>query len=144
MTPAQVFSIVNPLALVGWLALIFFPRRRWAVHSVAGLAMPAIFAAVYLAILLTQWASSSGSFSSLAGVAALFANPWLLLAGWIHYLAFDLLVGRWEVMDAHERGVPHLAVVPCLLLTFMFGPVGWLSYSAVRRAFGTAPVVAEI
>ena len=66
------------------------------------------------------------------GVAALFANPWLLLAGWIHYLAFDLLVGTWEARDARERGVHHLALVPCLFLTFMFGPAGWLTYLGVR------------
>src|SRR6266566_35749 len=65
----------------------------------------------------------------------LFSNRWLVLAGWIHYLAFDLFVGSWEVRDARERGIPHLAVVPCLLLTFMFGPAGWLAYSGVRIAY---------
>jgi len=73
-----------------------------------------------------------GGFGSLAEVARLFANPWLLLAGWTHYLAFDLFVGSWEVRDARERGVPHLLVIPCLALTLMFGPAGWLLYVAVR------------
>ena len=63
-------------------------------------------------------------------------TPWLLLAGWIHYLAFDLFVGSWEVRDAQERGIPHLAVVPCLLLTFMFGPAGWFLYNLVRAKYG--------
>jgi hypothetical protein len=62
----------------------------------------------------------------------LFSNPWLLLAGWIHYLAFDLLVGSWEARDAHDRGVRHLLVVPCLILTFLFGPIGWLIYLGIR------------
>ena len=61
-------------------------------------------------------------------------NPWLLLAGWLHYLAFDLLIGTWEVRDARERGIPHVVVVPCLVLTFMLGPAGWLLYLALRFA----------
>ena len=77
-------------------------------------------------------ARAEGGFSSLAGVAALFREPWLLLAGWVHYLAFDMLVGNWEVRDARSRGIPHLLVVPCLVLTFLFGPAGWLLYTGVR------------
>jgi hypothetical protein len=132
MTPDQVFSIANPIALVGWLVLLVFPKRRWATDLVVGLVAPVLFAAAYVLILLAKWGTSSGGFSSLQAVATLFANPWLLLAGWIHYLAFDLLIGRWEVMDAGERGIPHLVVVPCLLLTFLFGPAGWLLYTLVR------------
>ncbi len=132
MTPDQVFSIANPVALLAWLVLIVFPRRRWVIDGVIAVAVPALFASAYVAILVAKWGTGSGGFSSLPGVAALFANPWLLLAGWIHYLAFDLLIGRWEVVDARERGIPHLAVVPCLLLTFLFGPAGWLLYTLVR------------
>ena len=74
-----------------------------------------------------------GGFGSLADVSALFQDPWTLLAGWIHYLAFDLLTGVWETRDAARRGVPHWLVVPCLFLTFMFGPAGWLLYMGVRN-----------
>src|SRR5690349_5034766 len=97
--------------------------------------MPALFAVLYVAILLTHWKGSNGGFSSLPAVAALFSQPWLLLAGWVHYLAFDLLVGSWEVRDARDRGIPHLVVVPCLALTFMFGPAGWLAYAGLRAAY---------
>lgn len=65
-------------------------------------------------------------------MSALFADPWMLLAGWIHYLAFDLFVGGWEVRDAQQRGIPHLLVVPALVLTFMFGPAGLLVYLGIR------------
>lgn len=132
MTPDQVFSLANPLALLAWLALIIFPRRKLVTDIVIGVAVPALFASVYVAILVAKWGTSAGGFSSLQAVSTLFANPWLLLAGWIHYLAFDLLIGRWEVLDAREHAIPHLAVVPCLLLTFMFGPAGWLAYTLVR------------
>ena len=58
----------------------------------------------------------------------------MLLAGWIHYLAFDFLVGRVVLADAQRRGIHHLLVVPCLLLTFMLGPTGYLVYAGVRLA----------
>jgi hypothetical protein len=131
MTPELVFSIASTVALVGWLLLVFLPRSPWTAR-VAGVALPATLAAAYVVILALKGLESSGNFQSLAGVAALFANPWLLLAGWIHYLAFDMLVGAWEVRDAARRGVPHWMVVPCLLLTFMLGPAGWLLYQGVR------------
>jgi hypothetical protein len=131
MSPELVFSIASTLALGGWLLLVFLPRWSWT-PRIAGMALPAALAAAYVVILTLQWAESSGDFQTLAGVAALFANPWLLLAGWIHYLAFDMLVGTWEVRDAASRGIPHWMVVPCLVLTFLFGPAGWLVYQAVR------------
>jgi hypothetical protein len=137
MTPNQVFTIANTLALAAWLLLIVLPRQRWVAGVAARWVIPGIFAALYAAIVAAQWAGSSGGFSTLADVAMLFSQPWLLLAGWIHYLAFDLFVGSWEVRDARERGIPHLAVVPCLVLTFLFGPAGWLLYVAVRLAFAS-------
>ena len=126
----QIFSLANATALVAWALLIFLPRRRWAT-AVAGGVVPVALALSYAAIVATSWGGSSGGFSSLPAVAELFGHPWLLLAGWIHYLAFDLLVGSWEVRDAQARRIPHLAVVPCLVLTFLFGPAGWLLYRAL-------------
>ena len=66
----------------------------------------------------------------------LFRNPWALLAGWTHYLAFDLFIGAWEVRDAQQRGVPHLLVVPALVLTFLLGPSGLLLYLTMRQFMG--------
>lgn len=132
MTPERLFSIVNGVAAVSWLLLAIFPRRRWVSTSLARTIVPAVFAALYIAIVATQFGRGEGGFSSLAGVGALFSRPWLLLAGWIHYLAFDLFVGAWEVEDAQTRGIAHLAVLPCLFLTFMFGPAGWLAYRGLR------------
>jgi hypothetical protein len=66
----------------------------------------------------------------------LFTEPALLLAGWVHYLAFDLFVGAWELRDAQQRGVPHAAVIPCLVVTFMLGPIGLLAYFGLRAVAG--------
>lgn len=135
MSPEQLFGALNLLALVAWLLLAVFPGRPLVTRIVAGTAVPALFAGAYIAMIASSWGASEGGFSSLDGVAALFANRWLLLAGWTHYLAFDLLVGVWEVGDSRQRRIPHLLVIPCLALTFMFGPAGWLLYQLIRRTF---------
>lgn len=137
MTPDLIFSAANLLTLLVWILLALLPSRRIVVDVIVGVAVPAILAAVYTAIVATAWSGSEGGFSSLPDVAMLFNNRWMLLAGWVHYLAFDLLIGRWEVHDARARGIPHLLVLPCLALTFLFGPVGWLLYQAVRTVPGT-------
>ena len=134
MAPEHVFSIANTIAFASWLLLTILPRRPWVTDIATSRVVPSLFAAVYIAILVSTIGQAQGGFSTLAGVAALFSNRWLLLAGWLHYLAFDLLIGTWEVRDARERGIPHVVVVPCLVVTFMLGPAGWLLYLALRSA----------
>ena len=138
MTADQVFSIANLVALAGWLILIFAGWKRWAAGLVTGAILPLLLAIVYGALIATHWSGHQGGFGSLPAVALLFANPWLLLAGWIHYLAFDLFIGSWQVRDAAKRGISHWLVVPCLALTFMFGPVGLLLYFCLRRSLDVA------
>jgi len=112
--------------------LPILPDRPWVTKTITTTVVPSFFVVLYTAIAVTLVGRAPGGFSTLAGVGTLFTNPWLLLAGWVHYLCFDLLVGSWELQDARERGIPHWMVVPCLALTFLFGPAGWLLYSIVR------------
>src|SRR5262249_43253166 len=125
------FSILNLVALAAWLPLVFLPRARWATMALP-VVIPCLLAVVYVVLIATTLPWGEGGFSSLAGVKALFENPWALLAGWAHYLAFDLFTGGWEVRDAQHRGIPHLLVVPALVLTFLFGPAGLLLYLTIR------------
>ncbi len=134
MSAEQLFSLCNLTAMAGWILLIVTPHQRWPSTILAGRVIPLLLSGVYLTLLAAHWGEGNGGFGSLAGVAALFANHWLLLAGWIHYLAFDLFIGSWEVRDAGERKISRWLVIPCLGLTFVFGPVGLLSYFAVRSA----------
>jgi hypothetical protein len=134
MSPEQIFTVTNTTAVLSWVLLAVLPGRRWVTDVVTGKAVPAFFAILYIGIVATTFGGAEGSFSTLGGVATLFTNRWLLLAGWLHYLAFDLLIGTWEARDARERGVPHLFLVPCLFLTLMFGPAGWLLYMVVRAS----------
>lgn len=132
MTAEGAFSLANIVALVGWVVLVCFPRRRWAAPLVGGAVLPALFAVAYVGLLASGIGSSDGGFSTLAAVARLFADPWLLLAGWVHYLAFDLFVGAWQVRDAGRNGIRHRWVIPCLVLTFLAGPAGLLAYLVLR------------
>ena len=131
MTPDLLFTIVNAVAVLGWLGLAALPGHK-IVTRITGLTIPALLALIYVAIVVTRIGASEGGFGSLAAVTMLFSDPWLLLAGWIHYLAFDLFVGAWEVRDAHTRGMSHALVLPCLALTFLFGPAGWMLYLILR------------
>jgi predicted ferric reductase len=132
MTPEQLFSLVNLVAMAGWLLLAVLPDRRWTTSVVSAVVVPALLAVVYTTIVAVRWGAADGGFGSLDAVSRLFADPWVLLAGWVHYLAFDLFVGSWEVRDARSRGIPHWLVLPCLFFTFMFGPAGWLLYMGAR------------
>ena len=89
-------------------------------------------AILYCTLIVTEFGHQGGGFSSLASVGLLFQNKGMLLAGWVHYLAFDLFIGSWEVREAQRIGIAHYLVAPCLILTFLFGPVGLLSYMLIR------------
>jgi len=126
------FSIAGTLVMPGWLLLIFAPWWRWSTQLIAPFVIPAILAVLYAFLMATGIGSAHGDFNSLAGVRGLFESDRLLLAGWIHYLAFDLFIGSWEVRDARRLRIHHLLVIPCLLCTFMLGPVGLGLYFALR------------
>jgi hypothetical protein len=54
--------------------------------------------------------------------------------GWVHYLAFDLFVGSWQLRDAKRLDIAHVQLIPCLLLTLLLGPIGLVCYFALRWA----------
>ena len=132
MSAETLFSLCSMTAVVGWLVLAIFPRQRWSAPLVTGVLIPALLSVVYLVLIATHVGSSKGDFQSLAGVAMLFSDPYVLLAGWVHYLAFDLFVGSFEVRDVQRVGISHFVVLPCLFFTFMLGPIGFLLYLVVR------------
>lgn len=132
MAPEALFSLASSVVLPGWLLLVLAPRWKWTTRLVTGVLLPGLLGLLYLYLIATRWVGSEGGFGSLAEVKRLFDDPVLLLAGWVHYLAFDLFVGTWEVRDAQKLGIPQLLVVPCLVLTFLFGPIGLLLYFVLR------------
>lgn len=132
MTAEALFSLASAAVLPGWALLVLVPRWKWTARLVGPVLIPAFLSLLYLYLLAARWAILAGGFGSLATVRRLFDDPAVLLAGWVHYLAFDLFIGSWEARDAQRLALPHLLVVPCLLLTLLFGPVGFLSYLVLR------------
>ncbi len=134
MSADLIFSICNSAVLPGWVLLIFMPKWKWTLSLISAGLIPFVLGLVYVGLFISQSGSmpEGGGFGSLAGVASLFANPYVLTAGWIHYLAFDLFVGAWEVRDSQQQGISHWLVIPCLLLTFMLGPTGLALYFIIR------------
>jgi len=140
LVPDKVFSLCGALVLPCWLLLIFLPRWSWT-QRLATFVAPLLLAGVYVWMLATAPRVPGAGFNSIAQVRALFSVDRALAAGWIHYLAFDLFIGSWEVRDAGRLRINHLFVVPCLALTFLFGPVGLGMYlvlrAVMRRAVGS-------
>lgn len=134
MSPDELFQIATPVVLIGWAALLASPFLPKLADRVAAMAVPLALSVAYAGLVLAFWSSAEGGFDSLANVERLFETRELLLAGWIHYLAFDLFVGAWETRTAREEGIAFWLVLPCLALTFLFGPVGFLAFCAIRLA----------
>lgn len=132
MTPDQLFQLANPLALLGWLVLLAAPVAPRLAQAISAALIPLLLALAYTGLVLAFWWEAPGGFGSLPEVQALFTHPQIALAGWLHYLAFDLFLGAWEVRTARAEGIPHWAAIPCLILTFLFGPAGLLAFAALR------------
>lgn len=145
-TPESLFSIGSGLAMSAWLALALSPAgARWtpAVRRYAGRIVPLLLAVAYVALFAGN-GMGDGGYDSMAAVQRLLAQPALLAAGWLHYLAFDLFVGTWIAERAAELKLPHLLLLPLLALTFLFGPAGLLAFALLRAAWPkrAAPVLA--
>ena len=136
MNPELVFSIVNLLPMPIWLTWVLAPKSKLARYFVDTLWPWMVLAAIYLALLgyAMTLPGTSGDFSSLAGVMALFDSEWGTLAGWTHYLCFDLFVARWIMREAPDAGYK---LSPILVLTLMAGPVGLLVFSALHGRLAT-------
>ena len=140
MKAEHFFSIANMIALLSWLLLLVAPRLVVTRKIVLSGAIPLLLSVAYLILIVLFFGKADGGFDSLTNVMKLFTNEWAVLAGWIHYLAFDLFVGAWEARDAQARGISHWFVIPCLVLTFLFGPIGFLLYSILRAVSGKKEV----
>jgi hypothetical protein len=133
MNPAQVFSIANTVAALQWILLIVLPRWKITQWLIKHPVVPLLLAAIYCVYIAGFFSIEGGGFNSIEEVRLLFANDRLLLAGWVHYLAFDLLIGFSIMKSSQEKTVSHWLVIPCLIITFMFGPCGFLLYYIIQK-----------
>jgi hypothetical protein len=142
--PHALFQLTGPIAMLGWLALVLAPFAPRLTDAIAALAIPVLLSVVYTALILVHWSDAPGGFDSLANVMLLFTNPAVALAGWVHYLAFDLFVGAWITRTARAEGINHLLILPCLVLTFLFGPAGFLAFTALRASFAARARMSKV
>jgi hypothetical protein len=136
MDAETIFDIANTTALAGWVVLVASPWMPVWSQRIAAFIVPGLLSVAYAGLIMAFWAGAVGGFSSLGEVALLFQTPELLLAGWLHFLAFDLFVGAWIVRDAAARGLPFWMALICLPFAFLFGPAGfmmWLGFRAATR-----------
>ena len=137
LDPATAFSLGGLIAMLGWAGLLvslLVRAARPVAWAAAGTMIPALLAIAYVLLIRQGLGAEGGGFGSIEEVRALFADDSALAAGWLHYLAFDLFVGAWIVRDGLDSGVPRLLILPCLPLTFLFGPAGLLLYLVLRLA----------
>ena len=135
----HIFFLANSAALFSWISLIVLRRwnallftLRWGVVGLLSL-LYAVLVSVYF------FRVQGGGYFSLAAVETLFTSSEVVLAWWIHYLAFDLFVGLWIAARSDEVGLSRLVQALILLATFMFGPVGYLFFLAARASVRANP-----
>lgn len=133
MTPDSIFQICSAIAIIGWLVLIIASPFIHEVDKFLIGVIITLLSIVYAWLIISSFnPGDMKSFGSLDGVMALFQNKTLLTAGWVHYLAFDLMVGIWIKRNSVKYGISHWLIIPCLFFTFMLGPVGLLLYLMIR------------
>ena len=138
----NLFAIANMAALLAWASLIFLPRwprlLQLLLYGVVGALCTA-----YAAFIFAFFFRAEGGFGTLSAVKQLFASDPVALAGWLHYLAFDLFAGLWIVERFDAAGIWRPVQTPVLIATFLFGPLGLIiAYAllAMPRASATARI----
>jgi hypothetical protein len=134
LSPVQIVEWGNSFALPGWIILIFLPRRWGALLQFPEMVVPLVLGFIYGGVMLAFFGRVQGGFGSFEEIRTLFQSDYMLAAGWIHYLAFDLFVGTWIAKRSDEIGFSRLIQAPILGLTFLFGPGGFALFIALRWA----------
>src|ERR1700716_1911204 len=130
------FSLSSSLVLPFWLAMLLAPTWRWTERVMRSMLPVAVLAAIYSALIIPRLPDILPGLMQprLHSIAALLGPPEGATIGWVHFLAFDLFVGRWAYLDSRERGISGWLMAPVLALTLLIGPLGWLSYLGLRWA----------
>ncbi|WP_378183046.1 ABA4-like family protein [Aquimarina sp. SS2-1] len=133
MSPADVFSFANMTAMPMWILMILLPKWKVTRFLIDFKIIPLLLSIVYVIYIFQAIQIGGGmDFGSLASVMQLFTEEHAVLAGWVHYLAFDLIVGMWILNQNKTLGIHQLLIAPCLFATFMFGPVGFLLFMILK------------
>jgi hypothetical protein len=135
------FSLSNFLVMPFWFLMIFLPTWKWSKRIIASPWISALAAALYVVLVLPGVLQILPTLMnpSLGSIQALLGTPAGTAIAWVHFLAFDLFVGRWVYLDSHERVLSPLIISPILFLVLMLGPFGFLLYLFVRLFWQPKP-----
>ncbi|MDC0678903.1 ABA4-like family protein [Sorangium atrum] len=130
----KVFGLSGLLVMPFWFLMIFLPRARWTRRIMESPLVVVAPALLYTALVLPVIGEVLPIVNqpSLAAVAPLLGSPAGATIGWVHFLTFDLFVGRWVYLDSRDRDISPWLMAPVLYLTLMLGPMGFSLYLAVR------------
>jgi len=135
---AALFQFANLWIMPFWLLMIVLPHWGWTKRIIGSLWIVAPLLLAYALLVLPQALAVLPALMNptIPGIAGLLGTPTGATIGWIHFLAFDLFVGRWVYLDSRTRQITAWVASPILFLILMFGPFGLLLYLLVRMAFG--------
>ncbi len=128
-----VYSLSFLLVAPFWLLMVFVPHWRWTRRIMQSPLVVVPAAALYLVLVLPQFGTVFLEVlnPTLPGIAALLGTEQGATIGWVHFLAFDLFVGRWVYLDSRERAISAWLMAPVLFFLLMLGPIGLLLYLIV-------------
>jgi Domain of unknown function (DUF4281) len=133
-----VFSLSSLTSIPFWLLMILAPRWTWTRKIIGSpfLILPA--AILYIALVFPNIASSFPTLANpkLETIQTLLGSSAGATISWVHFLAFDLFVGRWAYLDSLEHKIHPLVMAPILFLILMFGPLGFALYLGTRSLLG--------
>ena len=131
-----VFSLSSLLVMPFWFLMIVLPTWKWTGRILSSPWIIAPAAALYVALVLPGVLEILPAVMNpeLESIAASLGTPAGATIAWVHFLAFDLFVGRWAYLDSRERGISPWLMAPVLFFVLMLGPLGFLMYLGVRLA----------
>jgi hypothetical protein len=138
----QLFGLANMLVLPFWAAMILLPTWRGTRVLVGPPLVVALLAGLYAVLIAPRLPDVLPVLLQprLEDVASLLGTPEGATIAWVHFLAFDLFVGRWAYLDSRVRGISAWVMGPVLALVLLVGPLGLLGYLGVRGLHGRAPM----
>ena len=136
----NIYLIANWGIIPFWFMLIFFPNNGLTTFFVQSIVVPLILGVAYIYLSYNLYLENDifdgfELYKGLDGLYSTFANEYLLLIFWLHFLAISLFAGAWIARDARKYFIPKIITIPSLVLTYFTGPVGLVIYWFFRIFF---------
>ena len=141
VSPDDLYLFLNLSVLPFWALIIFVPFLKITDTLVHSVLAPIVLGVTYAWLLANVMGGAvampeGAGFGTLEALAKTFSVKEAIVAGWAHYLVFDLFVGAWIARDAQRIGLNQFIVAPALILTLLVGPIGLLTYVLMRGISG--------